>query len=151
MKALLTTATAFLAGFGALAAEPEVAEIRVANNNSQGLAAQREKPREVSSSRASKFRLVPGLSEPKLVSLELVGAKGHYVVHNRFVMHVLERSKLNPVFDASATFKMVTLPDGNIRFESANKPRAFITLDEKGAVILAGDRPPEKSNFVLKK
>lgn len=133
------------------AAEFEVVEIRLDTSPAQGLAAQRGKPVELSASRASEFRIVPGMTNPTFVSLELVGAKGHYIRHQGFIVHVQERPKLSPQFDADATFKLIRGAGDKVRFEAVNKGGMFITINEAGAVILAGDRPPERSTFVLKK
>ncbi|MEK0446740.1 MAG: hypothetical protein RLZZ399_2061 [Verrucomicrobiota bacterium] len=39
--------------------------------------------------------------------------------------------------------------DGGVRFESTNYPGMFLTVNESGLVILAGNRPEEQSTFVL--
>jgi hypothetical protein len=151
MKLHLALAAFFLAATFASAGEPEIVEIRQHSDPTKSLAAQRDKPLEVSSSRASKFRIVPGLSNPAFVSLELVGAKDHFVRHQKLILRVHERPQTSPPFDADATFKLIRLEGDKVRFEAVNKRNAFITLNESGGVVLVNNKAVEQSTFVLKK
>ncbi len=133
-------------------AEPEeVVQIKLAEDTVGGLAAQRGKPVEHSASRASKFRLGPGFTNATMVSLELVGAKDHYLRHRGSVARAEEKPKLSAVFDADATWKMVPVEGGKVRFETSNYPGMFLTVREDGAVITARAAEASRSTFVLKK
>src|SRR5258707_8964291 len=100
------------------AADPEKVELRLTSDPAKALSAQRDKLVEVSSSKASKFRIVPGLAGAASVSLELIGAKGYYVRHQNFVGYVQERPKNRPQFHLDATFHLIRSAGDQARFEA---------------------------------
>ncbi|MEP6668675.1 MAG: AbfB domain-containing protein [Chthoniobacter sp.] len=99
----------------------------------------------------SKYHVLPGIADSKLVSLEQVGAKGFFLRHQKYVVFLHERPKNeNGVYDADASFKLVR--DGDkVRFEAGNRPGMFLAVREDGVVILARDPDPAKSTFLSKK
>ena len=134
-----------------LCAEPgKAVEIRLASNPASGLTAQRDKPVEFSPKRASKFRVLPGIANATCNSLELVGAKGYFLRHQNSVCFVRERPKLNAMFDEDATFKIINLDGGKVRFESTNYPGMYITVRDDGSVITSRNPDLLKSTFVYK-
>ncbi len=136
----------------ALSADPvQTVEIRAASDNTLCLFGQRGKPLEVTNRHVSRFRVVPGITDEKLVSLELVGSKGCFVRHKDWLIHAHDQPKQSPGFNADATFRMIGDPDKGVRFEPSNIRGAFIAVRRDGAVILEKDAAPEKSTFILKK
>ncbi len=120
LLAILTFAASAL-----FAAEPQTVEIRLGADRNRAFVAQRGKPLGLSPNRATQFRIVPGLTLPNLVSLEMIASNHFYVRHQNYVVYVQEHPKppkVNPLFDADATFKMHRSSDDKVRFEASNKP-----------------------------
>ena len=133
-------------------AKIQIAEIRSDANPAKCLSAHLGKAVEMSLTHARKFKILPGLADSSLVSLEAVGFTGFYVRHQKFVFFLQPRPKqLSPLFDSDATFKMLQLDGDKVRFEASNYPGKFITTRDDGAVILTKDPPLSQSTFVLKK
>lgn len=152
MKFTFAALFAYLSTTSALlAAEPETAEIRLASAPAQALFATKDKAVEVSDKRASKFRLRPGLGNSKLTSFELVGAKDYYLRHQKFILHLHEKPKLNVGFNADASFKIVPMEGEQVRLEAGNFPNRFLSVNEVGNVVLIANPTPEQSTFLLKK
>jgi hypothetical protein len=136
----------------AVAEPPVVAEIRLDADPAKCLSGQPGNAMEMSPSHVRKFKILPGLADASLVSLEAVGFTGSYVRHQKFVFYLMPRPKqLNPLFDSDATFKLIQLDGDKVRFEASNYPGKFITTRDDGAVILTKDPPLSQSTFVLKK
>ena len=136
----------------AVAESPLIAEIRLDANSAKCMSGQPNKAVEMSLSHVRKFKILPGLSDKSLVSLEAVGFTGCYVRHQKFVFYLHPRPKqLSPLFDSDATFKMVQGDGDKVRFEASNYPGKFITVRDDGAVLLTKDPSPDQSTFVLKK
>lgn len=138
------------------AQQPEVVEIKLATNGGYSFYVQKGGQVEASPKKASKFRILPGIkvspfpSETRLVSLEHVGSKGHYLRHSwsKLVLH--DRPKNDALFDADATFKMIPVGDGKVRFETINFPGMFITVLHDGMAVTAKNPAPDKSTYLLK-
>lgn len=133
-------------------AEPLTMELHPVKEPSKALSADRGRSVQVSEYRASKFRVVPGLSQSKAnsVSLELVGAKNFYLRHQEGILKAHERpKKINLLFEGDASWKIIKLAENRIRIESANYPGDFITVREDGNVVKARNPPLEKSTFVM--
>jgi len=152
MKSALVIVLLGLALCTAFSAEPEkIVEIRLAGQPEAALSAYRGKVAECSPKHVSKYHLVPGIADSKLVSLEQVGATGFYLRHQKFVVFLHARPKNeNGGYDADASFKLVHEGD-NVRFEASNYPGMFITVRDDGIVITARNPDPAKSTFLLKK
>ena len=136
----------------AVAESPVIAEIRLGADSAKCLSGQPGKAAEMSLKNVRKFKILPGLADASLVSLEAVGFTGFYVRHQKFVFYLQPRPKqLNPLFDSDATFKMVEVDGDKVRFEASNYPGKFITVRDDGAVLLSKDAPSDQSTFVLKK
>lgn len=133
------------------AASPEPVEIVLDGTPPLSLVAQRGKPAEFSATKASKFRILPGLANPGLVSLELQGAKGFFLRHMKFVLSLEENQKKNAVFNKDATFKMIDAGPGKVRFETLTFPGMFIAAKADGSVVIMKDPPADKSTFILRK
>jgi Alpha-L-arabinofuranosidase B (ABFB) domain len=153
MKCLITAAIlGCLLVTSAWAEPPVVAEIRLDATPAKCLSGQPGKAAEMSAAHARKFRILPGLSDTSLVSLEAVGFTGVYMRHQKFVFYLQPRPKhVNPLFDSDATFTMHQLDDNKVRFEASNYPGKFISVMDDGAVVLSKDPAPAQSTFVLKK
>jgi len=130
----------------------DTVEIRLAAQPDAGFSAQRGKAVECSPKHVSKYHLMPGIADSKLVSLEEVGATGFYLRHQKFILFLYPRPKKveNGLYDADASFRMVQ--DGDkVRFEASNYHGMFMTVRNDGVVIVARDPDPARSTFVLKK
>jgi hypothetical protein len=124
-------------------------EIKSGSAGDQFLVAKKGKTLELNPKRGSTFRIVPGLSDSKLVSLELAGNRDCYVRHQNGVLWLHERPKNNANFDRDATFTMIR-PDGDhARFEQGNWKGTFITVRHDGMIVLSEDVSKEKSTFLL--
>lgn len=108
--------------------------------------------RVVSSKTGSQIRLVAGLSDPSLVSLESFQSRGSYVHHNNWKIYVTERpptTKDHAGFDVSATFKMLKFEGDNVQFEASDRPGEFLKVDEDGNWILGTITSGERATFHL--
>jgi len=151
MKHTILSTLLAIAVTTSLSAEPDkTVEIRLASNPEEGFTARRDKPVEMSSKRASKFRIQAGFTDARFISLELVGASGNFVRHRGSVCLVHERPKANRLFEADATFKMIQLDGETVQFEASNFPGMFITAMDDGSVVIARKPDALKSTFVLK-
>lgn len=136
----------------AFAEPPVTAEIRLDATPAKCLSGLPGKAVEMSATHARKFKILPGLADTSLVSLEAVGFTGFYVRHQKFVFYLQPRPKhVNPLFDSDSTFTMHQLDGDKVRFEASNYPGRFISVMDDGAVVLTKDPPPAQSTFVLKK
>jgi hypothetical protein len=152
MKTTIHSTIALLATACLLAAAtPELVDIVLESNPQQAIAVQRNKAAEISAKKASKFKIVPGLTSSSLVSLEPMGAKGFFLRHQNSVLFLHERPKQNGLFDADASFKMIDLGADKVRFEPSNYSGMFITAKEDGSLITMSNPPIDKSTFILKK
>lgn len=134
------------------AAEPLIMEVHLANNLSKTFSADRGRSLQVSESRASKFRVVPGMAQSGTngVSLELVGAKNFFLRHQEGIIKIHEKpKKINLLFEGDASWKIIKLSENRVRIESVNYPGDFITVREDGHVVKAKNPPLEKSTFVM--
>lgn len=134
------------------AAEPLTMEIHLVQEPSKALSADRGRALHVSEYRASKFRVVPGLSSRNTnsVSLELVGAKNFFLRHQEGIIKAHERpKKINLLFEGDASWKIIKLAENRIRIESVNYPGDFITVREDGNVVKSRNPPLEKSTFMM--
>ena len=100
-------------------------------------------PREglVHSSRAgARFRLIPGLADPEMVSFESTRSKGTYLRHEVWKIEVAERPNdviLQKGFDWQATFKIVKVDENTVMLEAGNRAGEFITIEPEGRYALA--------------
>lgn len=85
---------------------------------------------------ATRFRIVPGLSDKEKVSFVQDGEKGHYLRHYAFKMKLEARPDGDVLFDADATFKMVRLPGNKVQFQAINYPSKLICVDAEGIFVL---------------
>ena len=151
MKTTIHTTIALLATACLLvAATPELVDIVLESNPQQAIAVQRNKAAEISTKKASKFKVVPGLISSSLVSLQPVGATGFFLRHQNSVLFLHERPKQNGLFDADASFKMIKLEANKVRFEASNYPGMFITAKEDGYLITMSNPPLDRSTFILR-
>ena len=154
MKQLIAVIFGFLFAASVLPAAElgtGIVEIRLASDPAKAIYAAKGKEVEVSSNHASKFRLGPGLTDPQLMCFELVGAKKHYLRHRGFVLHLDENVKLNLLFNADSSFKVIHLDGDKVRFEASNYRDKFLAVIPAGGVVLIANPSPEQSTFVLKK
>jgi serine/threonine protein kinase len=97
------------------------------------------------------FRVVPGIADRKLVSLEMVGSPGHFVRHSWAVARVQKKAgPEDDVFDLDATWKMTLIGDARARFESLNYPGTFLVAKDDGSVVQVNAAPLSHSVFLLK-
>jgi hypothetical protein len=130
---------------------PDQFEIQLASDPTATLAGSRDKALELTKKRASKFRLLPGITLSDGVMLELVGAKDHFVRHRNYVLWTHERPKRSGLFDADATFKKVIVDGDKVRFESSNYSGFFITARPDGGMLIERNPDRARSTFILKK
>jgi hypothetical protein len=136
------------------AAELETAVIRLSSDPTKALAANRGKALEASTKRSTEFQIVPGLTNPSLVSLKMKTSARYYVRHQNFVLYLHEHEKGQEgtlLFEADATFKLLRSADGKVRFESSNYPGHFITVNGSGTVAIVANSAAEQSTFTLDK
>ena len=102
------------------------------------------------SSDADPIRMVCGLSNPNYVSLQSP-AGGSYLRHIKYILECQEcPEELTPLFRSDATFKVIALEDGIVRFEAVNYPGFFLTLGAgRGHIGLKKDPPLPLSRFRL--
>jgi hypothetical protein len=151
MKHIFAISMAMFAASVLDAAEFETAVIRLANDSKTALTARRGKALEVSAKKATEFRIVPGLTNPSFVSIQLKGSDRFYVRHQNFVLHLQEYQKGSPLFEADATFKLLSSADGTVRFEASNFPGKFITVNASGTVAVMANSPIGQSTFTITK
>lgn len=145
----LSLIIAFLASL-AMAEEPPAFMLMVEGEPQKAMAVQRKRAAEVSDKRSSKFRILPGISNPAYVSLEAVGAKDFFLRHANGIIHLHEKPKNNPVFNDDATWIITRLPGNKVRFESTNYRGEFMTALKDGRLIKMRDAPLTQSTFILK-
>lgn len=132
-------------------ANPPIVTLRLASDPSKFLGAKPGGDLRVNAEQAASFRLVPGIADSKLVSLELVGSPGFFVRHSWAVARVQKSAgKQDDVFDLDATWRMIQLGDGRVRFEAQNYPGTFMVAEEDGSVAQTKAAPLARSIFLLK-
>jgi hypothetical protein len=144
-------ATLAMAEPTATPAPPMVAEIRLDADPRKALEVRAGKEVKVSTSEATKFKVLPGLKDKSYVSLEAVGHTGFYLHHQKFVMYLHQRPKTtNVTFEGDVSFTVVHLEGEKVRFEPSTWRGYFITARGDGSVIIARDPSLEESTFILK-
>lgn len=133
------------------ATNPPVVSLRMASNPSKVLSAQPGGDLRVQTQQPATFRLVPGIADSKLVSLEMVGSPGFFVRHSWAVGRVHKKTgPQDDVFDLDATWRLIQLGDGRVRFESHNYPGTFLVVEDDGRVTQTDAAPLDRSLFLLK-
>jgi hypothetical protein len=128
-----------------------IAEIRLDADQQRGLEASLNKAVQFSSAHASKFKIVPGLKDPSLVSFQAAGMEGCYLRHQKFVLLLHRQPKTTSVlFEADASFKLVHLEGDKVRLEACNYPGFFVTARNDGSVVIEKDPPRAESTFFLR-
>ncbi|MES2920661.1 MAG: AbfB domain-containing protein [Verrucomicrobiota bacterium] len=100
----------------------------------------------------NRIRVVPGLSNPDLVSLESIQSNGAYLHHESGKIFVTTRpagTQDQTAFDIKATFKMIKMDGGKVRFEAADRAGEFIRVAEDGGVVLGRISSGERATFRL--
>ena len=99
---------------------------------------------------ATEFRIVPGLADPTVVSLEMMETKNFFVRHWRTIVWAHERpAEPEQLFNEDATWKIARLGDGKARFESFNYPGTFLSVKDDGLLVQLRDAPLAQSIFLL--
>jgi len=148
MKTITTILVALILISSLLATESRDVIIKLANDE-RTLSARTKQALQASLNKKTLFSIVPGLTDKNLVSIQLKGNKQYYVRHSNYVLYLHKFERESPLFEADATFRMISSVDGNVRFESSNYPGMFITVNSSGLVAIEKDRPVEQSTFVL--
>lgn len=133
------------------AVNPPVITLRLASDPGKVLAARPGGDLRVGTQSATNFRLLPGIADRKLVSLEMVDSPGHFVRHSWAVARVQKKAgPEDDVFDLDATWKMTLIGDARARFESLNYPGTFLVAKDDGSVVQINAAPLTQSVFLLK-
>jgi len=98
----------------------------------------------------SRIRLVAGLSDPNLVSLESIQSNGSYLHHDNGKIFVTTRpagTQDHKAFDITATFKLIKMDGGKFRFEATDRAGEFIRVAEDGGFVLGHITGGERATF----
>ena len=89
-----------------------------------------------------KIKIVPGLSNPKLVSLEVEDSPGYFLRHQNSRIKVHPFPESDGLFAADATFYLIQNPDGTVSFRSYNYPNQYLTVTAGLAFYISVDPDP---------
>lgn len=150
---ILVLAAAFFSAVKLHSADTEMKTviIHLASDVKTTLTGDRGKDAKVNLKRASKFRMCRALSgTPGAISLELVGAKDFFVRHQSGVVKIHERPKnADGIFFNDASWKLIDLGTGKVRFEATNFPGTYICVAPDGLVLQKTDQDGVQSTFTL--
>lgn len=92
---------------------------------------------EISMGIPSRIKVVPGLTDTKCVSL--MTDRNVYLRHQFWKFRIQKRPEggERSSFDMDSTFKVVYLPNGDVRFEAAYREGEFMAVDTAGKLILS--------------
>jgi hypothetical protein len=106
-----------------------------------------------SSKTGTRFRLIPGLADPAMVTFESTRWKGTYLRHEVWRIEAAERPDdviLQKGFDWQATFKIVKVNEDTVLIEAGNRAGEFITIEPEGRYALATAKDdPLRQQFKL--
>lgn len=126
---------------------PQIARIHLASDPTVGLDPE-DSGRAGTGKRAARIRIVPGLADPKQVSLEQ--GRDRFLLHRDWKIWVEKRpddARDKRIFEANATFRIVRLPDKSVRFEANNRQGEFLMVEEDGKLSLARPSNPDRTAF----
>ena len=86
----------------------------------------------------TRIKVVPGLSDPKCVSL--MTDRNVYLRHQFWKFKLEKRpegEEERKSFDADATFNVIYLANGEVKFEAANRPGEFMAVETDGKISLS--------------
>jgi hypothetical protein len=95
------------------------------------------------------LKIVPGLADPKGVSLESVANPGYFLRHQN------SRLKLHPfpendgLFAADSTFYLMKNSDGSVSFRSYNYSKEYITVTAAKELYITPDPEQPVRSFTL--
>ena len=96
-----------------------------------------------------RLKIIPGLADPKLVSLESATDEGYFLRHQN------SRIKLHPypendrLFAWDATFYLIQNADGSVSFRSANYPEQYISVTAGKKLYISTDPEAPVRSFLL--
>lgn len=127
---------------------PDTAKFILADDPNLGIDPPKDGRAEIGKNPA-RIKVVPGLGDPKAVSL--MSDRDVYLLHRDWKIRAEKRpedAQAKRIFDANATFNVVHLADGCIRFEAHNRRGEFIVVEEDGKLSLS--KPLEKLRLDFK-
>ena len=100
----------------------------------------------------TRFNLVPPLGRvPGFVSLEQADAPGRFIRHYKAVAYSHPRPPAHDrVHQMDATWHLIRLEEGKVRFESLNYPGTFLAVKSDGTLIQQKTPPASTCTFLLK-
>lgn len=121
---------------GAAKKLPEVAKFFLSGDKKFGI----DPPKEgqVAVGLPARIKVVAGLSDPARVSL--MTDRNVYLRHQFWKLQVQKRPEKEEdkkSFDEDATYVVTYLPNGDVKFEAANRPGEFIAVEMDGKFILS--------------
>lgn len=99
----------------------------------------------------TRFRIMPGLADPAMVTFEQDSGTGKNLIlrHFAFKLKVDSLPDGDDVFNDDATFKIVRLPGDKVKFQSRNYPGKFICVDKEGCFVLTEVSDEASATFRL--
>lgn len=97
----------------------------------------------------TRFRIMPGLADPTMVTFEQDSGKNQILRHFAFKLKVDSLPDSDDLFDADATFKVVRLPGDKVKLQSKNYPAKFICVDAEGCFVLTEVSDEASATFRL--
>lgn len=100
----------------------------------------------------TRFNIVlPIARAPGFVSLERADSPGRFIRHYRAIAYAHPRpASSDHVHEMDATWHLIRLDDGKVRFESFNFPGTFLAVRDDGVLIQQKTPPASASTFLLK-
>lgn len=131
--------------------QPRVITLKLAANPSIAVTAKKGEEMPSLSSEGTRFRIVPGLNHnSEAVSLELADAPGHFLRHQRGAIKLQGIPKdRKRMFEDDASWLMVELGDGKVRFESTNFRGFFISVIRNQRVVTLRNAAMNVSTFLI--
>jgi hypothetical protein len=96
-----------------------------------------------------RLKMVQGLANPKLVSLESEQYDGYFLRHQNSCVKLHPYPESDGLFALDATFYLVKNADGTVSFRSYNYPEQYISVTASGKLYIATDPelPSRSFNF----
>jgi Alpha-L-arabinofuranosidase B (ABFB) domain len=98
-----------------------------------------------------KFKIVPGLSNRKSVSLEVVGSPGTYLRHQDWRFKILPFNDDDPLASSTSTFNLILNSDKTYSLESVTTPHCYLTIIPSNAAMLVLDPDSLRRSFTFEK
>lgn len=95
----------------------------------------------------TRFRIVPGLADPTMVSFEQETGKNLFLRHFDFKFQVAQLRDSDDLFNDDCTFKIVRLAGDKVKVQSKNYPGKYMCVDGEGKLVLTEIETDAKAVF----